>query len=73
VFWVAQGTHLLEKEPSEQQVRLLSLLQRVAKEWGQATPTRPAKVFHVLLQCTAKEQPLLDQRMQAAGVAHDVV
>jgi hypothetical protein len=73
VFCVARGTHLLEKEPSEQQVRLLSLLQRVAREWGRASPSRPAKVFHVLLQCTAKEQPTLDQRLQAAGMIHDVV
>ena len=73
VFCVTEGTHLLEKEPSEQQARLLVLLQRVAREWGQSKPSRPAKVFHVLLQCTAKEQPSLDQRLQAAGVAHDVV
>src|ERR1700730_8260575 len=44
MFCVTQGIHLLEKEPSEQQVRLLSLLQRVAREWGQSTAIRPAKV-----------------------------
>src|SRR3984893_5853046 len=44
IFCVTQAGHLLEKEPSEQQVRLLSLLQRVAREWGQSTAIRPAKV-----------------------------
>jgi hypothetical protein len=73
VFCVGQGVHLLEKEPSEQQVRLLSMLQDVAREWGQPTASRPAKVFHVLLQCTPKEMPLLAPRLQAAGVAHDVI
>jgi hypothetical protein len=73
VFHVAQAAHLLEKEPGDRQVRLLALLQRVAKEWGQSTPSRPAKAFHVLLQCTAKEQPSLDQRLQAAEVVHDVI
>jgi hypothetical protein len=63
----------LEKEPSDRQHRLLSVLQRVAKEWGQSTPSRAAKVFHVLLQCTAEEKPSLDQRLQAAAVPHDVI
>lgn len=73
VFCVVQGIHLLEKESSEQQHRLLVVLERIAKEWGQSTPSRPAKVFHVFLQCTAEEKPSLDQRLQAAGVPHDVV
>ena len=73
VFCVTQGVHLLEKEPSGQQQRLLLVLQRIAKEWGQSTPSRPAKVFHVLLQCTAEEKPSLDQRLQTAAVPHDVV
>jgi len=73
VFCVTQGVHLLEKERSEQQHRALLMLQRVAEEWGQSTPSRPAKVFHVLLQCTAEEKPSLDQRLQAAAVPHDVI
>jgi hypothetical protein len=73
VFCVTQAVHLLEKEPSDRQHRLLLVLQRIAKEWGQSTPTRPAKGFHVLLQCTAEEKPSLDQRLQAAAVPHDVV
>jgi Barstar (barnase inhibitor) len=73
VFCVTGAVHLLEKESSEQQQRLLSVLQGIAKEWGQATPSRPAKVFHVLLQCTAEEKPSLEQRLQAAAVSHDFV
>ncbi|OAI54882.1 hypothetical protein AYO44_14120 [Planctomycetaceae bacterium SCGC AG-212-F19] len=73
VFCVTQAVHLLEKESSGQQHRLLSMLQRAAKEWGQSTPTRAAKMFHVLLQCTAEERPSLDQRLQAAAVPHDIV
>ena len=73
VFGVTRAIHLLEKEPRDQQDRLLLVLQRIAKEWGQATPSRPAAVFHVLLQCTAAEKPSLDQRLQAAAVPHDVV
>jgi len=73
VFCVTRAVHLLEKEPSDQQQQLLLVLQGIAKEWGQASPSRPAAVFHVLLQCTAEEKPLLDQRLQAAGVSHDVV
>ncbi len=73
VFCVSQGVRLLEKEPSAQQQRLLLSLHRIANEWGRPTPTRPAKVFHVLLQCTAEEKPSLDQRLRAAAVPHDVV
>ena len=73
VFCVTQAVHLLEKEPSERQHRLLLVLQRIAQEWGQSTSSRPAKMFHVLLQCTAAEKPSLDQRLQAAAVPHDVV
>jgi hypothetical protein len=73
VFCVTQGVHLLEKEPSERQHRLLVMLQRIAKEWGQSTPSRPAKVFHVLLQCTAEEKLSLDQRLQIAVLPHDVI
>jgi hypothetical protein len=73
VFCVTRAVHLLEKEPSDQQHRLLVVLQGIAKEWSQTTPSRPARVFHVLLQCTAKEKPSLDQRLQAAAVPHDVV
>jgi len=73
MFCVIQGVHLLEKERGDQQHRLLLVLQHIAKEWGQSTPSRPAKVFHVLLQCTAEEKPSLDQRLQAAAVPHDVI
>jgi hypothetical protein len=73
VFCVTQGVRLLDKEPSDQQHRLLLVLQRIAKEWGQSTPSRPAKAFHVLLQCTAEEKPSLEQRLRAAAVPHDVV
>jgi RNAse (barnase) inhibitor barstar len=73
VFCVTQGVRLLDKEPSDQQHRLLLVLQRIAKEWGQSTPSRPAKAFHALLQCTAEEKPSLDRRLQAAAVPHDVV
>jgi hypothetical protein len=73
VLCVTQAIHLLEKEPSDRQHRLLLVLQRIAKEWGQSTPTRAAKVFHVLLQCTAEEKPSLDLRLQAAAVPHDVI
>lgn len=73
IFGVARAVHLLEKEPSEQQLRLLSVLERAAKEWGQSTSSRPAKVFHVLLQCSEKEKPALDKRLQAAGMTHDVL
>ena len=73
VFCVTQAVHLLEKEPSDRQHRLLLVLQRIAKEWGQSTRSRRAPVFHVLLQCTAEEKPSLDQRLQAAAVSHDVI
>jgi RNAse (barnase) inhibitor barstar len=73
VFCVTRAVHLLEKEPSDQQQRLLLVLQGIAKEWGQATPSRPAAVFHVLLHCTAEERPSLDQRLQGAAVSHDVI
>ena len=73
VFCVTRAVHLLEKEPSDQQQRLLLVLQQIAKEWGQATSNRPAAMFHVLLQCTAEEKPSLDQRLQAAAVSHDVI
>jgi len=92
VFCVTRAVHLLEKEPSDQQQQLLMVLQGIAKEWGQSTPSRPARsrfglvldtnpkrergipaaVFHVLLQCSAEEKPLLDQRLRA-GVSYDVV
>ena len=73
VFCVTRAVHLLEKEPSDQQQRLLLVLQQIAKEWDQATSDRPAAMFHVLLQCTAEEKPSLDQRLQAAAVPHDVI
>ncbi len=73
VFCVTQAVHLLEKEPSDHQHRLLFVLQRIAKEWNQSGPSRPAAVFHVLLQCAAEEKPSLDQRLQVAAVSHDVV
>jgi RNAse (barnase) inhibitor barstar len=71
VFCVTRAVHLLEKEPSDQKHRLLMILEGIAKEWSQATPSRPAKVFHILLQCTAEEKPSLIQRLQAAAVPHD--
>jgi hypothetical protein len=70
VFCVTRAVHLLEKEPSAEQQRVLLMLQRITKEWGQATP---ARMFHVLLQCTAAEKPSLEQRLQAAAVPHDVI
>src|SRR5216683_2738532 len=73
VFCVTQAVHLLEKEPSDQQDRLLFVLQRIAKGRGQSTPSRPAPVFHVLLQCTTEEKPSLEHRLQAAAVSYDVV
>ena len=73
VFCVTQGVRLLDKEPIDRQRRLLLVLQRIGKEWGQSTPSRPPKAFHVLLQCTAEEKPSLDRHLQAAAVPHDVV
>jgi Barstar (barnase inhibitor) len=72
VLCVTRAVHLLEKEPRDQQHRSLLVLYRIAKEWGQSTPSRPAKTFHVLLQGTAAEKPTLEQRLQAAAVPHDV-
>jgi len=68
-FCVIQGIHLLEKEPEPQRRQFFSVLGQVTSEWGKATPSRP---FHVLLQCTEKEQASLENRLRAAGVAHDV-
>ena len=73
VLCVTQAIHLLEKEPSDRQHRLLLVLQRIVKEWGQSTRSQPAPVFQVLLQCTAEEKPSLDQRLQAAAIPHDVI
>jgi RNAse (barnase) inhibitor barstar len=73
VFLVNRSVHLLEKESDERFLGMLRVLQRTAREWGQPSNGRSVKPFHVLLQCTAAEQPSLEQRLQAAGMSHDIM
>jgi hypothetical protein len=46
---------------------------RDSKGMGPSNPEPSGSRVPCPLQCTAMEKPLLDQRLQAAGVSHDVI
>jgi RNAse (barnase) inhibitor barstar len=74
VLLIENSTHLLETETSEQLSAFFQALERAGREWG--TPVvgqfpRPAKGFHVLLQCTLEEKSSLHQKLEAAKVSFE--
>jgi hypothetical protein len=71
---IQNSTHLLETEMSDQLSAFFQALERAGREWG--TPAagqfpRPAKSFHVLLQCTSEEEGTLHQKLEAAKVSFE--
>jgi RNAse (barnase) inhibitor barstar len=74
VLLIENSTHLLETEPSDRLSTLFQILERAGREWG--TPAtgqfpRPAKSFHVVLQCTLEEEGSLQQKLEAAKVSFE--
>jgi RNAse (barnase) inhibitor barstar len=74
VLLIENSTHLLETERSDRLSTLFQVLERAGREWG--TPAagqfpRPAKSFHVLLQCTLEEAESLHQMLEAAKVSFE--
>jgi hypothetical protein len=72
VLVVGQSIHLLDKEPPGEFERLLKILEKAGEEWssprGRPHPPRP---FHVWLQCTKKEEPALQAKLNAAKASFD--
>jgi hypothetical protein len=65
---------LLDKEPTEQLHLLLQVLNEAGQEWNQPvhdSGSRPAKPFHVMLQCRKEEEAGLRKKLQAAKVTFD--
>jgi hypothetical protein len=56
VFVILGAVHLLQHEKPEVRRVFWETLEGAAHEWAQA---RPAKVFRIVLQCTAEEEPRL--------------
>ena len=76
VLLFVQSIHLLDKEPADEIQRLLKILEKVAEEWSsskQRPNPRPPRPFHVLLQCTKKEEPALRAKLTAAKASFDVL
>jgi len=74
VLLIINSSHLLDKEPAEQLHLLLQVLNQAGQEWGQLggdSGPRPAKPFHVILQCRKEEEAGLRKKLQAAKVTFD--
>jgi RNAse (barnase) inhibitor barstar len=74
VLLIQNSTHLLETETSDRRSTFFQVLERDGREWG--TPAagqfpRPAKSFHVLLQCTSEEERSLHKKLEGAKVSFE--
>jgi hypothetical protein len=76
VLLITNSIHLLEADPLDHLVRFFHLLEKAGREWskpvGELSP-RSARGFHVLLQCTQDEEPLMRVKFHAAKVAFRAV
>jgi hypothetical protein len=69
---IVQSLHLLEGEPPEQFQQLLKVLENAGEEWSRPATgpsPRPARAFHVLLQCSREEEGALRERLRSAKVS----
>jgi RNAse (barnase) inhibitor barstar len=74
VLLIENSTHLLETETSDRLSTFFQVLEGAGREWGTLAGgqfPRPAKSFHVLLQCTLEEQVSLHQKLEAAKVSFE--
>ena len=72
IFVITAAPHLLEKEPAENARVFFELIENTAREWAKAKdhkPGRPAKPFHVVLQCAKEEAPEVKERLNTVGVS----
>ncbi len=74
ILLIENSTHVLETETPDRLSTFFQILERAGREWG--TPAagqfpRPAKSFHVLLQCTMEEWGSLHQKLDAAKVSFE--
>jgi hypothetical protein len=75
-LWISNATQLLDKEPAEQFHTVLQIWDNAAQEWGKPVSgklARPAKAFHVILQCAKAEEAKLRGRLQGAKHSCDLL
>jgi hypothetical protein len=72
VLLIADGDKVLDKEPPAQLGALLKVLEHVAGEWSKPKANglpRPARPFHVVLQCSKEDLPSFQERLHALGLS----
>jgi hypothetical protein len=70
---ITSGNHLLDKAPADQLQTLLQVLDHAGEEWSkpvQGEWSRPARPFHVVLQCTKETETALRKQLDTAQVAY---
>jgi hypothetical protein len=70
VLLVLRSIHLLDKEPADELQCMLTILQNAGDEWSKPPYRRP---FHVLLQCTDKEESSFRSKLKPAKVSFDLL
>ena len=67
---ILDAVHLLDREPPEVRQTFWDVLGRAAGEWsrpGGGSMARPAKVFRVVVQCTAEEEAPVRAGLPSVG------
>jgi RNAse (barnase) inhibitor barstar len=73
---IANSIHVLEEGPHEQLQHLLSVITRTGSAWSKPETggwARPARPFHVVMQCTESEEKGLRVRLGAANKGFDTL
>jgi hypothetical protein len=71
---ISSSNHLMDKAPADQLQTLLKVLHQAGEEWSQPVEgewARPARPFHVVLQCNKEAEVALRKKLDAAHVAYD--
>jgi len=73
-IFITNSMQLLDKENVDEQHRFFNILARQSREWSMPAVgehPRPAKAFHIVLQCAKEDEAALTQKLQASKVAFD--